>query len=221
MRLRRLGQLAACAAVVGGSIITIAPTTGAATVARTYHSGEMIVFLKNTTSISSNHARSSGIVRQQVNAVARSWSTLGVKVLRSTSFPATVTVMATAAQAQRLAASSNVAAILPESLIPGPSASNLVSSNPSGTGSVIPASAPVCGTASSPQLNPEALTNINAPAAWSSGATGQGVLVATIADGTDVTNPDLQRNPAYASGGSPAGSALRWICPSRHRRSCT
>ena len=54
-----------------------------------------------------------------------------------------------------------------------------------------------------PSSTPQALQTINAPGAWSLGIDGAGVTVATIADGLDTTNPDLQRNPAYGRPGQP------------------
>jgi hypothetical protein len=72
-----------------------------------------------------------------------------------------------------------------------------------------PHSAPsICGTQSHPELDPEAVTAINAPAAWASGATGAGVKVAYIAEGIDPNVPDFHRNPAYASSSSPAGGPV-------------
>ncbi|HEV2361172.1 MAG TPA: S8 family serine peptidase, partial [Acidimicrobiales bacterium] len=63
-----------------------------------------------------------------------------------------------------------------------------------------------CGTSSSPEIDPEALTNINALAAQDRGYDGAGITVAYIAEGIDTTQPDFQRNSAYASSGSPTGS---------------
>ncbi len=56
------------------------------------------------------------------------------------------------------------------------------------------AASAICGTQRAPELDPQALQTINASGAWSLGIDGAGVTVATIADGLDTTNPDLQRN---------------------------
>jgi hypothetical protein len=66
----------------------------------------------------------------------------------------------------------------------------------------------ICGTAASPEIDPEAINTINAPAAAALGYDGAGVTVAYIADGVDPTNPDFQRNALYASAGSPTGSSM-------------
>jgi hypothetical protein len=68
--------------------------------------------------------------------------------------------------------------------------------------------APPCGTPDSPELDPEALNNINALAAQNLGYNGAGITVAYIADGIDPTVADFQRNPQFASAGSPAGSPV-------------
>ena len=63
-----------------------------------------------------------------------------------------------------------------------------------------------------PQANPEALTTINAAAGEPlRRGTGAGVTVATIADGLDTTNPDFQRNAAYASAGSAASPVVTQV----------
>ncbi len=87
------------------------------------------------------------------------------------------------------------------------------------TGTAAAGRSPVATTCSSnssqPELEPQALSAIhadssdpNAQTARSLGITGSGVKVAFIADGLDTTNPDFQRNPAYANAGSPAGTPV-------------
>ena len=79
--------------------------------------------------------------------------------------------------------------------------------------------APLPGTCSTnpaqPALEPQALSTIQAdssdPSARTAralGITGAGVTVAFIADGLDTTISDFQRNPAYATTASPAGSPV-------------
>ncbi|HEY1652217.1 MAG TPA: S8 family serine peptidase [Acidimicrobiales bacterium] len=87
------------------------------------------------------------------------------------------------------------------------------------TGTTAAGRSPAPNTCSSnssqPELEPQALSAIhadssdpNAQTARSLGITGAGVKVAFIADGLDTTDPDFQRNPAYASADSPAGSPV-------------
>jgi hypothetical protein len=65
-----------------------------------------------------------------------------------------------------------------------------------------------CGTKTHPQINPEALANINDVPGSTLGFIGRGVKVAFLADGIAVGSQDLRRNPTYASTGSPAGSRV-------------
>ena len=131
---------------------------------------------------------------------------LGGQVLVRDAALGAATVRVTAAQARTLASNPNVTAVLPNTLIPGPTV-RTAGLHASTTAAGTPAHAP-CGTAAKPQLNPEALGNINAVGAATQGYDGAGVTVATIADGVDPANPDLARNPAFASPGSPAGSRV-------------
>ena len=65
----------------------------------------------------------------------------------------------------------------------------------------------ICGTAKDPQLNPEALTNIDATPSQLGDDDGAGVTVALLADGLDPTNPDFQRNADYGIPGEPVVKA--------------
>ena len=120
-----------------------------------------------------------------------------------------------AGERARLAANPAVARVVPDQII------HLAPlSQPSGVGPRSSAGAdPLAGTCSTdpnaPTLEPQALSVIHAdssdPAAKTArslGITGAGVTVAFIADALDTTIPDFQRNPAYASAGSPAGSPV-------------
>ena len=134
----------------------------------------------------------------------------GATVLSTTSLVDTITASVTPAEASALSSLPGVTQVVPDATIP------LVQPVVPGQGRSIPpvlrggpgprshaGGTEICGTQSRPELDPQALQAINAPAAWSLGATGAGVTVATIADGLDTTNPDLQRNPAYGQAGAP------------------
>jgi hypothetical protein len=103
-----------------------------------------------------------------------------------------------------------VEAVLPNELIPAPTPTfvplHQLARAPQGPrGRTAHLAAGVCGTASHPQLDPEALTNIDAEAAIESGADGAGVTVGFIADGIATSNPDLRRSGKFKSPGNPAG----------------
>jgi hypothetical protein len=137
---------------------------------------------------------------------------VGARDITSTSVLNTVIATVPTGDARILASNPAVASVVPDGIIQGPSTAvpaslvvpaGLKTSKPLGTGS------PSCGTAGSPELDPEALTNINAtPAELGTGNDGAGVTVAYLADGVETTNPDYQRNAAFASAGSPAGSPV-------------
>jgi len=130
----------------------------------------------------------------------------GAQVLVRDDALGAATVRVTASQARALAASPLVAAVLPNTLVPGPTPETVhLGGTRSARGTAAHAS---CGTAAKPQLNPEGLGNINAVGAATEGYDGAGVTVAFIADGVDPANPDLVRNPRFASPGSPAGSRI-------------
>jgi hypothetical protein len=78
----------------------------------------------------------------------------------------------------------------------------------SSTTSTSSTSAAACGTASNPEHDPEADGLIDSTQANALGFDGAGVKTAYMAGEIDTTIPDYQRNPAYASSGSPAGSPV-------------
>ncbi len=80
---------------------------------------------------------------------------------------------------------------------PGPTAKPVLHAH-----AIAPASQ-ICGTRSDPELDPEALKDINANQARAIGIDGSGVTVAVVADGLDPTNPDFVRNAAYGQAGTP------------------
>jgi hypothetical protein len=168
---------------------------------------EYIVVLRSQNSrLSARSAARSLAVRAEQAPVVRQIHLLGAKVVGTTSLVNAVIAKMPLSSARALAANPAVAEVIPNQLIPGPvlpTAQAGMGKATSLAGSAV--SARLCGTAAHPQLNPEALRTINAV---HPGADGDGVTVALLADGLNPANPDFQRNPAYASSGSPAGSPV-------------
>ncbi|HLI51073.1 MAG TPA: S8 family serine peptidase, partial [Thermomicrobiaceae bacterium] len=133
----------------------------------------------------------------------------GAKVISTTTLVDTITAQVTPAEAQALAAFPGVSQVLPDSVIPAPvsppAAQQSQSSNlGGGLGNFLHGiGSQECGTQSHPELDPEALQNINAVQAFALGINGSGVTVAYLADGVDPGNVDFQRNAAYGAAGSP------------------
>jgi Subtilase family len=153
-------------------------------------------------------ARRTAVSNEQKPVLSQLHS-VGGREVGSTSLVNAIVVNATASQAQTLAGNSAVAEVVPNQVIPGPSAPTLQGPvGPAAPTATALAAAGLCGTPTNPQANPEALFPIHAVQANLSGADGAGVTVAVIADGLDPANPDFQRNAAYASAGSPAGSPV-------------
>ncbi len=154
-------------------------------------------------------------LRSEESPLANALRHAGATVEASgTSIPYLVTSV-TSAQRAALAADPLVQAVEPDVNIPVPT--DEVPSEPMATVSKSAGAAKssvttpsICGTASSPEVNPEAITAaaINSVAANALGYDGAGVTVGYIAGPIDTTIPDFQRNPAYASAGSPAGSPV-------------
>jgi len=167
-------------------------------------SHQFIVILHNQNSRLSarSSARRAAVAAEQQPVISQLRSA-GGHVVASTSLVNAVIVNTTASEAQALAANSAVAEVVPNQVIPGPTPPRLQGLTGRPT-AVQPNAFPagLCGTSSTPQLNPEALLRIKAsqPA---TGADGAGITVATIADGLDPTNPDFQRNAAFGTANTP------------------
>ena len=194
------------------SVAAATPATraGAAFTASPLGSGSQryIAILRNqNTTMAANSASRLSLIKSQQAPVVSRLRSAGGHLVSSTHLLNAVIATMTATQAAALATDPDVAEVVPDGVIPGPNP--LGSATRSVGGSVKPSTAlPSCGTPTSPELDPEALTNINAVQAQALGYTGTGVKVAYLADGVDAGNADFQRNPAYASSGSPAGSSM-------------
>src|SRR5215469_16780439 len=195
-------------ATVPAALIMTAVPAGAATAASPSHassggpSHQYIVILHNQNSRlgARSAARRAAVAAEQKPVLSQLRSAGGHEVA-STSLVNAVVVNATAGEAHALAGNSAVAKVVPNQVIPGPALPGLQGLI-GGPSAILPYTFPagLCGTSTTPQLNPEALGNIKASAPIT-GADGANVTVATIADGIDVSNLDLQRNPLYGSPG--------------------
>ncbi|MGH9170527.1 MAG: S8 family peptidase [Acidimicrobiales bacterium] len=198
---------AAVSFVVAG--ITLPSTTA---LARTSSKGApdetMIVMLRNQNpGLSGSGERGRAVRAEQAPFLAQLHASGATNVV-SLSAPNALIAKMSSGEAASLAANSAVKQVVPNSIIPGPvlptlSSSPLGASSTHGT-STTPAG--VCGTSSSPQLDPEALANINATAAQNAGFDGAGVQVGFMADGIDTSDPDFLRNSAYATASSKTGA---------------
>jgi hypothetical protein len=173
------------------------------------HLRNVIVFLR------SGSAGHTGNVSAEVAPLANALRMHGAKHVRAGTALPFVTASVSTAQKQALKANSAVQAVLPDVAIPVPtseiSAQDSLIAPPAARSTTGAAKASVkapCGTATTPEQDPEALGVIKAPAAFKAGIDGAGVKTAYIAGTIDTTIPDFQRNSKYASAGSPAGSPV-------------
>ncbi len=143
--------------------------------------------------------------------LVRSLRASGATHVSSLRFMNALVARVSASEARSLADDPAVARLFPDAVLPGP----IVDARPvaGARGARViqdPTSrisdAAMCGTAKNPQLNPEALTNINATPAQLGSDDGAGVTVAILADGLDAADPDFQRNAAY---GTPGQSVVK------------
>ena len=203
MRSRRLLPIA----TAGAALCTVAalaiPATPAvaATSAASAGTHTYLIYMKTPTRSVSTGARREAVIRSQ-RAVRERLASLGARVVARTLVPDALTVKLTARELRSVDRVHDVLAVLPSGTVPVPTSNSITvhqrsaSASSSRAHAVHGSASSLCGTASNPQLNPEALTNIDAEPAILSGADGAGVNVAYIADGVDTTDPDFQRNAA-------------------------
>ncbi|HWH12566.1 MAG TPA: S8 family serine peptidase [Solirubrobacteraceae bacterium] len=177
----------------------------------------MIVVLanQNPTLAAGSAARNAAVASEQAPIIAQ-LRAAGSTGISSTSLVNAVIATISPSEAAALAVNPAVSEVDPDATVSGPQPAAPPSSPFSAApalGKLTPApsiarAAPACGTASAPELDPEALGNIHAVEAQALGIDGAGVKVAFLADGIDPANPDFKRNSAYAAGGSPAGTPV-------------
>lgn len=170
----------------------------------------MIVLVRNSAPAGASiSAREASATRSQAAVVAELRGG-GAQIVARTSVIDTVIAKMTPAQAKALRSNPAVVHVYPNSTIPMPklsaSGSSAMESGVSNTtrSGLTPAASPgPCGTASKPEMDPEALAQINQPAAQALGITGAGVTVAFLAGIVDQTNADFLRNAAFGKKGAP------------------
>ena len=170
----------------------------------------MIVMLKNQNStLAPRSAARSAAIKSEQAPIVRSLRLSGATHISSLSLINAVVAKMTAAEAAKLAASPAVSSVLKNATIPGPTITKTPAITNVKSSHAVSSKTPnsmLCGTARNPQLNPEALSLINATPTQLGNNDGAGVTVATIADGLDPTNPDFTRNAAY---GTPGQSVVK------------
>ena len=212
------------AAMVLGAVTGLVGVSASSSSASTLQAGravgpahKMIVFLRDQNrGLPALSARHRSAVRAEQAPIVAYLHASGVHRITSLGLENVVIAAITSGEAAALRADPAVARVIPDGIIPGPSPFTISARVVAGAGSrsvprvrprVTPPST-FCGTSLNPELDPQALTNINATPAQLSGMNGAGVKVAYLADGVNAANPDFQRNAAFASAGSPTGSAV-------------
>jgi hypothetical protein len=205
---RRAGTIALAFVVCCGTIL-INVSAGGAAARVSGPAKQMIIILRDqNTSLAPRSAARQVAIRTEQAPIVSSLLESGATDISSLSLINALVARMSPAEARLLAANPAVSHVLVDAVIPGPTpiahpvvadVGAKVTHDPT---SKVPADA-TCGTAHNPQLNPEALTNINATPNQLGSNDGSGVTVAILADGLDPADPDFQRNAAYGTPGEP------------------
>jgi hypothetical protein len=169
----------------------------------------MIVILRDqNSSLAPRSAARNSAVRTEQAPIVKSLLASGATDIHSLTLMNALVAKMSPAEARVLAADPGVAHVLANAVIPGPSPNSGPVSGDLGAKLVHDPTSKAtvygaCGTAHNPQLNPEALTNIDATPSQLGDNDGSGVTVAILADGLDPADPDLQRSAAYGTPGQP------------------
>jgi hypothetical protein len=198
---------AALAMVVCSGIIVVNVSTGSGAT-NTGPTHKMIVILRDqNSSLAPRSAARIAAVRFEQAPLVKSLLESGATDISSLTLMNALVAKMSAAEARVLAANPVVAHVLANAVIAGPPNAHPTSSDIGAKVVHEPTSKVtvngVCGTARDPQLNPEALTNINATPTELGDNDGAGVTVAFLADGLDPADSDFQRNAAYGTPGQP------------------
>ena len=169
----------------------------------------MIVILREQNiGLAPRSAARNAAVRREQAPILRSLVRSGATDISSLTLMNALVARMSAAEARLLAANPAVAHVLTNDVIAGPPATSHPASSELSAKVVHAPTSKVtvnglCGSAHDPQLNPEALTNINATPTELGTNDGAGVTVAFLADGLDPSGTDFQRNAAYGTPGQP------------------
>jgi hypothetical protein len=202
----------ASALAASGTAEAAAPAVASAKPARVV----IVLANQNSALAAGSAARNAAVASEQAPIIAQLRAS-GATQITSTTLVNAVTATVSPSEATALAANTAIAEVDPDETIPGPAPAPVAASPLTAAPGITPISPavapasvtpPACGTSAAPELDPEALGVIEATEAQALGIDGAGVKVAFLADGFDPTNPDLQRNAAYASAGSAAGSPV-------------
>jgi hypothetical protein len=224
-RRRRAGAAAVLGLAVAGIFSSLALPAGAVTT-RTPSSATqtVIVLLRDGHRGRDVHSPAVGrAVRQQQAPVIAQLHAEGARSVTSLMALDALIARVPSSEAERLGRDPSVAQVVPDAVIPVHEPAAALAALPSAmlpvhtsarqlsTPAVRPDIAPsICGTAASPEVDPEALSLTRSTQANALGYDGAGVSVAIIGIGgpVDTTIPDFQRNPSYASAGSTAGTPV-------------
>ncbi len=197
--------VAALACVVGCATFLINVSAGAST--RVGPARLMIVVLRDQNrSLAPRSDERASAVKVEQAPIVRSLRASGATRVTSLSVMNALIARVSASEARTLAKDPAVAQVVADDVLPGPPLSSRPVAGALGAKVIQDptskiSNAATCGTAKNPQLNPEALTNINATPAQLGSDDGAGVTVAILADGVDTADPDFQRNAAYGTPG--------------------
>lgn len=215
----RLSKLRTCLAIAAAPGLAVAIAVPAAAQPRAANSqaaagptqSVILILRDQNTNLPARSAQRFAAVRNEQAPLVAQLGSMGARKIVSTSTLNAVIATVPTTGVAALAANPAVAQVIPNATISGPTPTSADGPARPGTPAKQAGPAvtpPSCGTSTHPELDPEALTNINATPAELGRTDGAGVTVATIADGLDPTNPDFQRNAAFASAGNPAGSPV-------------
>ncbi len=205
----RRAVTAALALVVCGGIVVVNVSTGSAAARSSGPTRKMIVILRDQNSaLAPRSAARNAAVRTEQAPIVKSLRESGATDISSLTVMNALVARMSAAEVRLLAADPAVAHVLTNAVVAGPTATSHPVSSERGAKVVHEPTSKVtvnglCGSAHDPQLNPEALTNIDATPSELGDNDGSGVTVAFLADGLDPSDTDFQRNAAYGTPGQP------------------